>query len=83
MIVHDLKGRLEQLWEEAYLSIKRSGRKLRSPWSWICACARKQDALYYCSHNRKAKNTAPILIAFDVDPKSHGVSTSSPPKLRT
>jgi hypothetical protein len=68
--VHDLKPRLEELWQSPDLSRKLTRPEGDQPVPRICACVRRRDALYYaCSHNRKGDHTASILITFDVDPQ--------------
>jgi hypothetical protein len=69
LAVHDLKARLEELWRSPDLSMEFTRPKSELPIQRICARARKRDALYYaCSHNRKGKDAAPILITFQVEP---------------
>ncbi|WP_152535812.1 hypothetical protein [Bradyrhizobium sp. Ai1a-2] len=68
MIMSDIKDQLEDLWRSPELSTKLTRPDSKDVLG-ICACARKQDALYYaCNHNRKAENTASILISFEADP---------------
>ncbi|SDD08544.1 hypothetical protein SAMN05216337_1007140 [Bradyrhizobium brasilense] len=69
LAVHDLKMRLEPLWDEPGLSLKLTRPNSAEPLARVCACVRARDALYYaCSHNRKGEDTTPILITFDADP---------------
>lgn len=69
LAVHDLRGRLDALWDVPDLSLELTRPKGEEPLKRICACARERDAMYYaCSHNRNAEDTAPILVAFDADP---------------
>jgi hypothetical protein len=68
MLLYDIKPQLGDLWRSPTLSTEIT-RPDPKEMLGICACARKQDALYYaCKHNRKAENTAPILVAFDTNP---------------
>lgn len=68
MLMYDIKPELEDLWRSPALSTEIT-RPDPKEIPGICACARKQDALYYaCSHNRNAENTAPILVTFDANP---------------
>jgi len=70
LAVHDLKSRLEGLWESPDLSMKLTRPKGEPELPQVCACASRRDALYYaCSHNRKQEDTAAILITFDADPR--------------
>jgi hypothetical protein len=69
-LVHDLKPRLEHLWQSADLSTAMTRPKDEPARPRICACINRQDAMYYaCSHNRTREHTTSVLIAFDADPK--------------
>lgn len=68
MIMNDIKDQLEDLWRAPQLSTDLTRPQSKEMFG-ICACAQESDARYYaCSHNRRAENTAPILVAFDADP---------------
>ena len=68
MLMYDIKPQLDDLWRSPDLSTAVT-RPDHKKMLGICACARKQDALYYaCIHNREAENTAPILVMFEAEP---------------
>src|SRR5215470_15128533 len=68
MLMYDIKPQLEDLWRSPTLSTEITRPDPKEVLG-ICACARKQDALYYaCSHNRNAENTASILVTFNANP---------------
>lgn len=65
MLFPDLKPRLKQL--RASRTLQRSDVETEEATPpWVCACARRVDALYYaCRHNRSAENDASVLVSFE------------------
>lgn len=65
MIFPDLKPRLKELWRRTILERSDVHTEEVTP-PWICACARRVDALYYaCRHNRSKENDASVVVSFE------------------
>ncbi|WP_057902613.1 hypothetical protein [Bradyrhizobium valentinum] len=65
MIFPDLKPKLKQLWGQQALQRSDVHTNETTP-PWVCACARRIDALYYaCRHNRSRENDASVVVSFE------------------
>ncbi|OSJ32164.1 hypothetical protein BSZ19_20225 [Bradyrhizobium japonicum] len=65
MIFPDLKPRLKELRRRTDLKRSDVHTDAATP-PWVCACARRVDALYYaCRHNRSEENNASVVVSFE------------------
>jgi hypothetical protein len=65
MIFPDLKPKLKDLLGRTKLERSDVHTGEATP-PWVCACARRNDALYYaCRHNRSRENDASVVITFE------------------
>jgi hypothetical protein len=65
MIFPDLKPRLKDLLSRKRLERSDVHTGETTP-PWVCACARRSNALYYaCRHNRSKENDVSVVVSFE------------------